>query len=417
MRTQHRRRNKSSYTQITCMFIIFWILQKSKCNNTTIANTSTSITLTSLISTAQLTSTLQTTGMSTTTFTSSDVNANTSTGFTASSAKSTDVISTISTIPTQTSTINATVMTTSPNGGMNLSTQHIISSTATSQATTSLPINTTTMVTNTTQNISTPLPTCSSSNSTFNDTSNNRTCHENSTISQESETLLKAIQGDNITIIHNLTTTSCYKTAWLRHFNISTHRKYTHPNIKSGKFSNHSLKILHSRVLCEWQTHYLKHHYDLCFTCDQNLSLSLYGLNFTHSGKYSFRCYKSGHPSEQNQNFNLQVHPRNNTNETHVNPWICEEPKHEWDTLAATSDKPTSHKDDTTTSSTDHLYRYNNHSNTSHGRRTTWTLVLICIACILLFFVRRALNKKYHPLRDDISESEFIVRYNPEHED
>lgn len=407
MRTQHRQRSKSSYTQIICMFIILWILQKGKCNNTT-ANTSMSTALTSLIPTTQLSSTLETTGMSTTTFTSS---TNTSTGFTTNSVKSTDGSSTISTRPIQTSTTNATVMTTSPNSDINSSTQHVTHSTVTLQ-TTSLSTNTTIMV-NVTENVSTPLPICSSSNNTFNGTSNNHTCyHENNTISKEPETLLYAVQGDNITITHNLTTTSCYKQAWLRHFNVSTHGKYTHPGIRNGKYHNHSLKILHSRVLCEWQTNYLKHHYDLCFTCDQNLSLSLYGLNFTHSGKYSFRCYINGYPSEQNQNFNLQVHPRNNTNGTHVNPWICEEPKHEWDT----SHKPTSHKDDTTTS-TNHLYRYNNHSNTSHGRRTTWTLALICVACILLFFVRRALNKKYHPLSDDISESEFIVRYNPEHED
>ena len=389
------------------MFIIFWILQKGKCNNTT-ANTSMSTALTSLIPTTQLSSTLETTGMSTTTFTSS---TNASTGFTTNSVKSTDGSSTISTRPIQTSTTNATVMTTSPNSDINSSTQHVTHSTVTLQ-TTSLSTNTTIMV-NVTENVSTPLPICSSSNNTLNDTSNNHTCyHENNTISKEPEILLYAVQGDNITITHNLTTTSCYKQAWLRHFNVSTHGKYTHPGIRNGKYHNHSLKILHSRVLCEWQTNYLKHHYDLCFTCDQNLSLSLYGLNFTHSGKYSFRCYINGYPSEQNQNFNLQVHPRNNTNGTHVNPWICEEPKHEWDT----SHKPTSHKDDTTTS-TNHLYRYNNHSNTSHGRRTTWTLALICVACILLFFVRRALNKKYHPLSDDISESEFIVRYNPEHED
>ncbi|AHV83962.1 membrane protein RL12 [Human betaherpesvirus 5] len=407
MCTQHRRRSKSSYTQIICMFIIFWILQKGKCNNTT-ANTSMSTALTSLIPTTQLSSTLETTGMSTTTFTSS---TNASTGFTTNSVKSTDGSSTISTRPIQTSTTNATVMTTSPNSDINSSTQHVTHSTVTLQ-TTSLSTNTTIMV-NVTENVSTPLPICSSSNNTLNDTSNNHTCyHENNTISKEPEILLYAVQGDNITITHNLTTTSCYKQAWLRHFNVSTHGKYTHPGIRNGKYHNHSLKILHSRVLCEWQTNYLKHHYDLCFTCDQNLSLSLYGLNFTHSGKYSFRCYINGHPSEQNQNFNLQVHPRNNTNGTHVNPWICEEPKHEWDT----SHKPTSHKDDTTTS-TNHLYRYNNHSNTSHGRHTTWTLALICVACILLFFVRRALNKKYHPLSDDISESEFIVRYNPEHED
>lgn len=407
MCTQHRRRSKSSYTQIICMFIIFWILQKGKCNNTT-ANTSMSTALTSLIPTTQLSSTLETTGMSTTTFTSS---TNASTGFTTNSVKSTDGSSTISTRPIQTSTTNATVMTTSPNSDINSSTQHVTHSTVTLQ-TTSLSTNTTIMV-NVTENVSTPLPICSSSNNTLNDTSNNHTCyHENNTISKEPEILLYAVQGDNITITHNLTTTSCYKQAWLRHFNVSTHGKYTHPGIRNGKYHNHSLKILHSRVLCEWQTNYLKHHYDLCFTCDQNLSLSLYGLNFTHSGKYSFRCYINGYPSEQNQNFNLQVHPRNNTNGTHVNPWICEEPKHEWDT----SHKPTSHKDDTTTS-TNHLYRYNNHSNTSHGRRTTWTLALICVACILLFFVRRALNKKYHPLSDDISESEFIVRYNPEHED
>lgn len=406
MRTQHRRRSKSSYTQIICMFIIFWILQKGKCNNTT-ANTSMSTALTSLIPTTQLSSTLGTTGMSTTTFTSS---TNTSTGFTTNSVKSTDG-SSISTRPIQTSTTNATVMTTSPNSDINSSTQHVTHSTVTLQ-TTSLSTNTTIMV-NVTENVSTPLPICSSSNNTFNDTSNNHTCyHENNTISKEPETLLYAVQGDNITITHNLTTTSCYKQAWLRHFNVSTHGKYTHPGIRNGKYHNHSLKILHSRVLCEWQTNYLKHHYDLCFTCDQNLSLSLYGLNFTHSGKYSFRCYINGYPSEQNQNFNLQVHPRNNTNGTHVNPWICEEPKHEWDT----SHRPTSHKDDAITS-TNHLYRYNNHSNTSHGRRTTWTLALICVACILLFFVRRALNKKYHPLSDDISESEFIVRYTPEHED
>lgn len=389
------------------MFIIFWILQKGKCNNTT-ANTSMSTALTSLIPTTQLSSTLETTGMSTTTFTSS---TNASTGFTTNSVKSTDGSSTISTRPIQTSTTNATVMTTSPNSDINSSTQHVTHSTVTLQ-TTSLSTNTTIMV-NVTENVSTPLPICSSSNNTLNDTSNNHTCyHENNTISKEPEILLYAVQGDNITITHNLTTTSCYKQAWLRHFNVSTHGKYTHPGIRNGKYHNHSLKILHSRVLCEWQTNYLKHHYDLCFTCDQNLSLSLYGLNFTHSGKYSFRCYINGHPSEQNQNFNLQVHPRNNTNGTHVNPWICEEPKHEWDT----SHKPTSHKDDTTTS-TNHLYRYNNHSNTSHGKHTTWTLALICVACILLFFVRRALNKKYHPLSDDISESEFIVRYNPEHED
>nr|AEI84610.1 RL12 protein [Human betaherpesvirus 5] len=407
MCTQHRRRSKSSYTQIICMFIIFWILQKGKCNNTT-ANTSMSTALTSLIPTTQLSSTLETTGMSTTTFTSS---TNASTGFTTNSVKSTDGSSTIPTRPIQTSTTNATVMTTSPNSDINSSTQHVTHSTVTLQ-TTSLSTNTTIMV-NVTENVSTPLPICSSSNNTLNDTSNNHTCyHENNTISKEPEILLYAVQGDNITITHNLTTTSCYKQAWLRHFNVSTHGKYTHPGIRNGKYHNHSLKILHSRVLCEWQTNYLKHHYDLCFTCDQNLSLSLYGLNFTHSGKYSFRCCINGHPSEQNQNFNLQVHPRNNTNGTHVNPWICEEPKHEWDT----SHKPTSHKDDTTTS-TNHLYRYNNHSNTSHGRHTTWTLALICVACILLFFVRRALNKKYHPLSDDISESEFIVRYNPEHED
>ncbi|AKI12907.1 membrane RL1 protein2 [Human betaherpesvirus 5] len=400
MRTQHRRWNKSSYTQIICMFIIFWILQKSKCNNTTIANTSTSITPTSLISTTQLTSTLQTTEMSTTMFTSSNGNVNTSTGFTASSVKGTDVTSTISAISTQTSTTNVTVITTSPNGDTNSSTQHVTDSTVTLK-TISLSTNTTTMV-NANENVTTPLPTCSSPNST------------NNTISKEPETLLEAAQGDNITITHNLTITSCYKTAWLRHFNISTHGKYTHPNIRNGKYYNHSLKILHSRILCEWHTNYLKHHYDLCFTCDRNLSLSLYGLNFTHSGKYSFRCYKTGHPSEQNQNFNLQIHPRNNTNGTHVDPWVCEEPKHEWDT---SPHKPTNYEDNTATSSIDHLYRYNNHSNTSHGRRTTWTLALICVACILLFFVRRALNKKYHPLSDDISESEFIVRYNPEHED
>ncbi|APA45167.1 membrane protein RL12 [Human betaherpesvirus 5] len=395
MRTQHRRRSKSSYTQIICMFIIFWILQKGKCNNTT-ANTSMSTALTSLIPTTQLSSTLETTGMSTTTFTSS---TNTSTGFTTNSVKSTDGSSTISTRPIQTSTTNATVMTTSPNSDINSSTQHVTHSTVTLQ-TTSLSTNTTIMV-NVTENVSTPLPICSSSNNT------------NNTISKEPETLLYAVQGDNITITHNLTTTSCYKQAWLRHFNVSTHGKYTHPGIRNGKYHNHSLKILHSRILCEWHTNYLKHHYDLCFTCDRNLSLSLYGLNFTHSGKYSFRCYKTGHPSEQNQNFNLQIHPRNNTNGTHVNPWVCEEPKHEWDT----SHKPTNYEDNTATSSIDHLYRYNNHSNTSHGRRTTWTLALICVACILLFFVRRALNKKYHPLSDDISESEFIVRYNPEHED
>ncbi|AFR54831.1 membrane RL1 protein2 [Human betaherpesvirus 5] len=392
MRTQHRRWNKSSYTQIICMFIIFWILQKSKCNNTTIANTSTPITPTSLISTTQL--------ASTNTFTSSNVTENTSTEAITSSVKSTDV-SSISTTPTTTSMTNATVMTISPNGGINSSIQHVTNNTVTLQTTISTN---TTIIINTTEN-STPFSNCSSPNSTL------------STMLQESETLLNAAQGENITIKHNLTITSCYKTAWLRHFNISTHGKYTHSKIKNGRYYNYSLKILHSRTLCESQTHYLKHHYDLCFTCDHNFSLSLYGLNFTHSGKYSFRCYKYDHPSEQNQNFNLQVHPRNDTNGTDVNPWICEEPKHEWKTLAATSRKPTSHKNYTTTSSTDHLYRHNNHSNTSHSRRTTWTLVLICIACILLFFVRRALNKKYHPLRDDISESEFIVRYNPEHED
>lgn len=61
--------------------------------------------------------------------------------------------------------------------------------------------------------------------------------------------------------------------------------------------------------------------------------------------------------------------------------------------------------------------RKTGHYDISHGTHTTWALILICIACMLLFFVRRAFNKKYRPLRDDISESSFVVQYHPEHED
>ena len=415
MRVDRQKRNNFTYRQTVYIILIFYLVYRGKCNSTDTNNsTSTSDSIvsdTSVYSTPNLPSTFFTT-LDTSTGSQISTASNT-----ISSTTNTLDASSITTLNTSTNTTSYTASTLTA-----LSSTHtnspILSNNATLY-TTSLD-NTTTDITsseslinastihNTTYSHVTSIAVnCTvAANETNNSSSKN--CQQDIGTICVKSTTLTAEEGKNITIQGN-STWNCPNVVWYRHYNWSTHGHHIYPN-RRYQTPTYRHKILTSHPICHPDVSSPAVYHDLCRSCNKT-ELRIYDLNTTNSGRYSRRCYKEyNHDGpHEDENFGLTVNPRNDT-DNHTTP-LC--PRY----VGTQSEEDEEDDDYTLSTITNNNMRKTSHRDISHGTRTTWALTLICIACILLFFVRRALNKRYRPLRDDISESNFVVRYHPEHED
>lgn len=391
--------------RLICVLAIWTPLYRSKCENTTNASSNAESTSVITTLTTDISSTYQSLPASTSTSISN-------TAITSNRMASSPNTSYVSTSYDNTST-SVTIASTSTETNVS-STEITVTSITTSAAT-----NSTVNVTNMTATIITsPAATTNAtiSNTSFVNCEVWNTTLKNNTKDRDecqpikvNKTDIIAEEWTNVTIQSNFTIPHCNKVIWIRHYNRTTHGnyfpiQYRRPFIRSA---------LYSLEICgQTYTHSLLHLYDLCISCD-NGTLHLYGVNTTHSGRYTARChtyeYHSNHGKHEDKNFNLIINPRNNTNYTN-DIWICPQPTKD----ETQADNQSKEKHLTTTDNSP-SHKPNHYSRTSH--RSAWTVTLLCIACILLFFFRRFFNKKYRTLDDTVSESEFIVRYNPEHED
>ncbi|ACS91938.1 membrane protein RL12 [Human betaherpesvirus 5] len=410
MRVNRQRRNNLTYRQTVYVILTFYIVHRGICNSTD-TNNSTS-TSNSTVSDTNVYSTPNPPSVSSTTLDTSTDSQISIASNTISSTTNTLTAYSITTLNTSTSSSTLTAV----------SSTHTRSSILSNNAsyTTSLD-NTTTDITSSESSINvstvyntTYIPVTSlaiNCTATINGTNNSssKTCQQDIETIPVKSTSLTAEEGTNITI-HGNDTWDCPDVVWYRHYNWSTHGHHIYPNTHY-KTLIHRRKILTSHPICYSDRSSPTAYHDLCRSCNKT-ELRLYDLNTTNSGRYSRRCYKQYHHQgpHEDENFGLTVNPRNNT-DNYTIP-VC--PRY-----VETQSQEDEQDDDYTLSTTinNNLMRKTGHYDISHGTHTTWALILICIACMLLFFVRRALNKKYRPLRDDISESSLVVQYHPEHED
>ncbi|AHJ85261.1 membrane protein RL12 [Human betaherpesvirus 5] len=375
-------------------------LYRSKCENT--ANSSSTAESTSIItttlttdlsSTYQISSASTSTPISNTATTSTLITSNPNTSYVFTSYNTSTILSTSTETNVGSTEINVTSMNTSATSNVTSNVTEIKVTTVTI-----IP----TVITNTT--ISNTSVSCEMFNTTINNTQDRDECKP----IKVNKTDIKAEEWTNVTIQSNFTIPHCHKVVWIRQYNLTTHgdyfpTRYKRPFVKGA---------LYSREICgHTYTHNLLHSYDLCISCD-NGTLHLYGVNTTHSGRYTARCHiyeHNNHGTHEDKNFNLIIYPRNNTNNTN-GIWICPRP-----TKDEAQENNQSEEKHLTTTDNSVSHKRNHYPRTSH--RSAWTVTLLCVACILLFFFRRLFNKKYRMLDDTVSESEFIVRYNPEHED
>ncbi|AKI09571.1 membrane RL1 protein2 [Human betaherpesvirus 5] len=376
-------------------------LYRSKCENTTNSSStaeSTSIITTTLTtdlsSTYQISSAPTSTPISNTAITSTLITSNPNTSYVFTSYNTSTILSTSTETNVGSTEINVTSMNTSATSNVTSNVTEIKVTTVTI-----IP----TVITNTT--ISNTSVSCEMFNTTLNNTQDRDECKP----IKVNKTDIKAEEWTNVTIQSNFTIPHCHKVVWIRQYNLTTHgdyfpTRYKRPFVKGA---------LYSREICgHTYTHNFLHSYDLCISCD-NGTLHLYGVNTTHSGRYTARCHiyehHNNHGNYNDKNFNLIIYPRNNTNNTN-GIWICPRP-----TKDEAQENNQGEEKHLTTTDNSVSHKRNHYPRTSH--RSAWTVTLLCVACILLFFCRRLFNKKYRILDDTVSESEFIVRYNPEHED
>ncbi|AHJ85934.1 membrane protein RL12 [Human betaherpesvirus 5] len=413
MRVACRRPHHLTYRHTAYTIIIFYILHRVTCNSTTTntasitsSNTASTTFVTSVFSTpnpnkstvshafaTSQTSTIGnmtnvTSGLSTATTVHSTFNTsynNASSTITITESVSTDNATTISSFTTVTP--NATSYNTTITASYNVSTNSTV-------FTMSMPL-----VTN-----------CSVATNAYNLTNSSNACHTKTEIIRFKETNATGIEGGNVTIKGNYTW-NCSSVSWVRHYNLSTHGY--HLGYRQNVYTQYYyrwLRILTSHTICHSPHQNPTSYHDLCRSCN-NTELYLYDLNTTNSGRYSRRCFKEDHLKghHEDENFYLFVTPRNETNHTEIIniTFVCPRTN--------TNTKNKNEEQSQHTNSTHH-HKHNPH-HSSQRSRTVWTIMLICVACLLLFFGRRAFNKKYQMLHDTVSESEFIVRYNPEHED
>ncbi|AHJ82400.1 membrane protein RL12 [Human betaherpesvirus 5] len=407
MRVDRQRRNNFTYHQTVYIILTFYILRKGKCNSTD-TNNSTSTSPHSTTSNTTVYSTLNTSNFSTSsktsyTFTSSSV---------LTSNTYTSIVSPVTTLNTSINITHHTSATTAAfsstntrfttllNNATNITS--LVNTTATIDVTSNEnSLNASTMD-NTTSNPRTSFAVNYTITINGTNSSSFNICEQNITIRVKA-TEITAEEGNNVTIRAN-STWSCPLVTWIRHYNLTTHGHHIYPYVH--RQTNHRHKILTSHIICHPDRSPATPYHDLCRSCNKT-ELHLYDLNTTNSGRYSRRCYKDYNGPYEDENFRLIVKPRNGT-DNYTIP-VCpkssnSENDDEYDYTASTI-RNANHRHKT------------NYRDSSHITRTTWTVTLICIACVLLFFARRAFNKKYHQLQDDISESHFIVYYNPEHED
>ncbi|ACS92103.1 membrane protein RL12 [Human betaherpesvirus 5] len=412
MRVACRRPHHLTYRHTAYTIIIFYILHRVTCNSTT-TNTA-SITSPNTASTTFVTSVFSTPNNNTSTTPHTSVTSQAST-----IGNITNVTSDLSTFTTVYSTFNtsyANISNTAATTELILTnTNTILSFTnATSSYNTTITVTITSdetshNVSTNTALISTPwLTNCSATTyTTYNRTNSSNACHTETTIIRFKETNTTGIEGSNVTIKGN-STWDCLSVAWIRHYNRSTHGHHLGHRKNAHTQSWYWLRILTSHTVCHSQHERPSLYHDLCRSCN-NTELHLYDLNITNSGRYSRRCFKenyfTGH--HEDENFYLLVTPKNHTEAINAT-FVC--PRYNTDIENEDREKGSQH-----TNNTHHHKRNLYHS--SQRSRTVWTIVLVCMACIVLFFARRAFNKKYHMLQDTVSESEFIVRYHTEHED
>ncbi|AKI24651.1 membrane protein RL12 [Human betaherpesvirus 5] len=407
----YRRRNNVIYSQMAYAIIMFWILHKVICNST--ATNTAPITTPNTASTTFVTTMNSTANPNTSTTLHTSVISQTS-----ANGNITNVTSGLSTITTVHSTFN-----TSYNNASNtITTTELITTytnttissftnvtpNATSSYSTTITVTVTSNetlhnVSANTSFMSTPWPTnCNATtDTTYNLTNSSNACHTDTTIIRFKETNTTGIEGSNVTIKGN-STWHCRSVTWVRHYNRSTHGH--HLGYRRNQYKS---TILTSHTICHSHHQYPTSYHDLCRSCN-NTELHLYDLNTTNSGRYSRRCfihdYFTGH--HEDENFYLFIKPRAEYNYTKIT-----------DTTPVCYRTNTNSENDLSNTYKNNTHHKRNRHHNSQRSRTIWTIVLICIACLVLFFARRAFNKKYHMLQDTVSESEFIVRYNPEHED
>nr|UBQ34194.1 membrane protein RL12 [Human betaherpesvirus 5] len=416
MRVACRRPHHLTYRHTAYTIIIFYILHRVTCNSTT-TNTA-SITSPNTASTTFVTSVFSTPNNNTSTTPHTSVTSQASTignitNVTSDLSTFTTVYSTFNTSYANISNTAATTELISTNTNTILSFTNVTAN-ATSSYNTTITVTITSdetshNVSTNTALISTPwLTNCSATTyTTYNRTNSSNACHTETTIIRFKETNTTGIEGSNVTIKGN-STWDCLSVAWIRHYNRSTHGHHLGHRKNAHTQSWYWLRILTSHTVCHSQHERPSLYHDLCRSCN-NTELHLYDLNITNSGRYSRRCFKenylTGH--HEDENFYLLVTPKNHTEAINAT-FVC--PRYNTDIENEDREKGSQH-----TNNTHHHKRNLYHS--SQRSRTVWTIVLVCMACIVLFFARRAFNKKYHMLQDTVSESEFIVRYHTEHED
>ncbi|AAM00652.1 membrane protein RL12 [Panine betaherpesvirus 2] len=285
------------------------------------------------------------------------------------------------------STHTPTLTTTLPTS--TTSTHSFQNTTITEYSTTYNLCNTTeTVSSNSTESI-TATSSCNTANTTFDNTTISTAIQTTTT-----EIVIKAVwttvhgkESENVTLHVNSTFQNCTRTVWNHPYNITIHkmRKENKPHTLCEASSGHSVK---------------HNHHKLCLQCTPK-NLTLFDLMVNHSGKYIAECDDGQNHAQQG--FILTVNATHITNYTRV----CQPDK---DTV-------------TTRPISTHLfnqnYSYQGHypGASANSHRGAMAVGLFLMACVLLFFARRVYKKKYRPLRDDVSESEFVVRYTPEHED